>query len=99
MRPSRVSSPPSPRLLRSCGFECSAPSESSAVAKLDPMDASKLRGWRAHRQGLMGELAGRSAADALSSAGWARSIGGVNPYLTLFARAGTSRAEADKAAG
>lgn len=63
------------------------------------MDASKLRGWRAHRQGLMGELAGRSAADALSSAGWARSIGGVNPYLTLFARAGTSRAEADKAAG
>jgi hypothetical protein len=61
------------------------------------MDASKLRAWRAHRQGLDGSLAGRSPADVLERTGWARSVGGVGPYLTLFARAGTSRQDADAA--
>ena len=33
----------------------------------------------------------------LEQAGWARSVGGVGPYLTLFSRGGTSRAAADGA--
>lgn len=31
----------------------------------------------------------------MDRSGWARSVAGVNPYLTLFARAGLSRAQAD----
>jgi hypothetical protein len=38
------------------------------------------------------------ASGVLTSAGWARSIGGVNPYLTLFSRAAVSREQADRAA-
>jgi hypothetical protein len=57
----------------------------------------KVRAWWAHRQGLDGRLAGKPQADVLEQTGWARSVGGVGPYLTLFARAGTSREAADKA--
>jgi len=39
-----------------------------------------------------------SSAAVLERAGWARSVGGVNPYLTLFGRAGISREEVDRAA-
>src|SRR5580692_1465263 len=59
------------------------------------VDASKLRAWYAHRQGLDGSLEGKSSAEVLQRAGWARSVGGVSPYLTLFARAGISRERAD----
>src|SRR5580704_4894847 len=59
------------------------------------MDQSKLRAWWAHRQGLDGTLAGKSAAEVLERAGWARSVGGVGPYLTLFSRAGLSREKVD----
>jgi hypothetical protein len=59
------------------------------------MDQSKLRAWWAHRQGLDGGLAGKSAAEVLERAGWARSVGGVGPYLTLFSRAGVSRETVD----
>jgi hypothetical protein len=61
------------------------------------MDQSKLRAWWAHRQGLDGGLAAKSAAEILERAGWARSVGGVGPYLTLFSRAGLSREEVDAA--
>jgi hypothetical protein len=61
------------------------------------MDTATLRAWWAHRQGLDGSLAGATPADVLCRIGWARSIGGANPYLTLFSRAGTSREEADAA--
>jgi Winged helix DNA-binding domain len=61
------------------------------------MDQSKLRAWWAHRQGLDGGLAGKSAAEILEQAGWARSVGGVGPYLTLFSRAGLSREKVDAA--
>jgi len=61
-------------------------------------DASKLRAWYAHRQGLDGSLRGASAAEVLERAGWARSVGGVSPYLTLFSRAGVNRESADAAA-
>jgi hypothetical protein len=56
-----------------------------------------LRAWWHHRQGLDGHLAGRSPADVLARTGWARSVGGSAPYLTLFARAGIGRGEVDKA--
>jgi hypothetical protein len=61
------------------------------------MDLATLRAWWAHRQGLDGSLDGASPAEVLERAGWARSVGGVGPYLTLFARAGISREAADRA--
>ena len=62
------------------------------------MEQSKIRAWYAYRQGLDGSLAGKSAAEVLGRTGWARSLGGVGPYLTLFSRAGISRADVDSAA-
>jgi len=59
------------------------------------MDQSKLRAWWAYRQGLDGSLNGKSSADVLAQAGWARSVGGVGPYVTLFARSGVSREKVD----
>ncbi|WP_411734680.1 DNA glycosylase AlkZ-like family protein [Paeniglutamicibacter sp.] len=56
-----------------------------------------LRAWSWHRQGLDGSLAGCDSAAVLDRVGWARSIGGANSYLTLFARAGIRRPEADAA--
>ncbi len=61
------------------------------------MSDSKLRAWWWHRQGLGGSLHGRKAAEVLDQSGWARSVGGVGPYVSLFARARTSRADADAA--
>lgn len=58
-----------------------------------------MRAWWAHRQGLDGSLDGQSPMAVLEQSGWARSVGGVNPYLTLFSRAGTSRQAAEAAAG
>jgi hypothetical protein len=58
-------------------------------------DASKLRAWYAHRQGLEGSLEGESSAEVLERAGWARSVGGVSPYLALFSRAAITREQAD----
>lgn len=61
------------------------------------MDHAKLRAWWWHRQGLDGRLQGKSAAEVLAETGWVRSVGGANPYLTLFARAGIGREAADRA--
>jgi hypothetical protein len=61
------------------------------------MADAKLRAWWAHRQGLDGSLTGHSAAEVLGRTGWARSVAGAGPYLTLFSRAGLSRADIDKA--
>ena len=61
------------------------------------MDHARLRSWWAHRQGLDGGLTGKSAAEVLEHSGWARSVGGCGPYLTLFSRAGISREAADAA--
>ncbi len=38
-----------------------------------------------------------SAAQALAATGWARSVGGANPYLTLFSRTGLRREALDEA--
>src|SRR5262245_7418753 len=61
------------------------------------MDMTAVRAWCGHRQGLDGSLDGADPAAVLSRSGWARSVGGANPYLTLFSRAGTSRTAADQA--
>jgi len=63
-----------------------------------PAIESKLRAWWWRRQGLDGSLAGATPAAILEQAGWARSVGGAGPYLSLFARGGTTREEADSAA-
>jgi hypothetical protein len=62
-----------------------------------PIDKARLRGWWWFRQGLDGSLAGKSSAETLQASGWARSVGGVGPYLSLFARGRIGRAEADTA--
>jgi hypothetical protein len=64
---------------------------------MKPSQGDKLRAWWSHRQGLDGRLAGASLADVLAQTGWARSVGGVGPYLTLRARAGASREASDAA--
>lgn len=61
------------------------------------MTLEKLRAWWSFRQGLDGRLARSAPAEVLRATGWARSVGGVAPYLTLFARAGISRETADAA--
>jgi hypothetical protein len=61
------------------------------------MELTHLRSWWWHRQGLDGALQGADPATVLARTGWARSVGGANPYLTLFARAGTSRESVDAA--
>jgi len=62
------------------------------------MEKAKLRAWWWHRQGLDGALAGKGPVEVLEQSGWARSVGGVGPYLTLFSRGGIGRAVAEAAA-
>jgi len=64
---------------------------------MKPQPSEKLRAWWSHRQGLDGRLDGASPAEILEQTGWARSVGGVGPYLTLFARGGASREAVDEA--
>jgi hypothetical protein len=56
-----------------------------------------LRTWWAHKQGLLEPLASATPAAVLARAGWARSVAGAGPYLTLHARAGLSREAVDAA--
>ena len=41
-------------------------------------------------------MKGEPPATILANTGWARSVGGVGPYLTLFSRGGISREAADR---
>ena len=59
--------------------------------------ANRCRAWWFARQGLDGSLDGATPAAVLERSGWARSVAGAGPYLTLFARAGTSREDVDAA--
>ena len=61
------------------------------------MDDAKVRAWWAYKQGLDGSLRGKPAAETLERTGWARSVGGAGPYLTLHARTGATRQEIDAA--
>ena len=58
------------------------------------MQAERLRAWWSERQGL-NSVSSLSSAENLSIRGWARSVGGCNPYLTLYARSHISRAVVD----
>ena len=60
-------------------------------------NGSKLRAWWSHRQGLDSSLKNKSSGEILHRTGWARSLGGVGPYLTIFARNGESRETTDHA--
>ncbi len=57
----------------------------------------RARAFWSSRQGLAGAMKGSSAADVLAKTGWARSVGGCNPYLALRDRAGLSREVVDRA--
>ncbi|HWR52818.1 MAG TPA: crosslink repair DNA glycosylase YcaQ family protein [Bryobacteraceae bacterium] len=63
----------------------------------ESMDSRRLQAWWWKKQGLDGSLEDHPPAEVLERSGWARSVGGAGPYLTLFARAGTSRTAADTA--
>lgn len=58
---------------------------------------SRIRAWWSHRQGLDGSLTGKGPAEILARTGWARSVAGVGPYLTLFSRGGITREAVDRA--
>jgi hypothetical protein len=60
------------------------------------MDLIHLRAWWFHKQGLDGSLNKSSSQEVLQKTGWSRSVGGSNPYQTLFARNGASREDVDK---
>src|SRR6476469_2481166 len=60
------------------------------------MQREVLRAWWSHKQGL-DQQSKVSAHKILEQTGWARSVGGVNPYLTIFSRTGLSREAIDKA--
>lgn len=59
--------------------------------------AEKIRAWWSQRQGLDGRLREAAPSAVLEQVGWARSVGGVGPYLTLFSRGGIGRKAADAA--
>src|SRR5258705_130594 len=63
----------------------------------DTKNGVKMRAWWSYRQGLDGALAGALPAAVLEGVGWARSVGGAGPYLTLFSRSGIGRPAADAA--
>ena len=50
------------------------------------MDSERVRAWWSKRRGLDSGCSGQSPAAILTAAGWARSIGGSAPYLTLWSR-------------
>ncbi len=70
----------------------------AARARSSTLDLSRVRAWWAARQGLLTVDPSQAPATVLARTGWARSVGGVNPYLGLFARAGGTRAAIDEAA-
>ena len=61
------------------------------------MDCERVRAWWWKRQGLDGGCSAAEPSAILAEAGWARSIGGSAPYLTLWARGNCSRETADRA--
>ncbi len=61
------------------------------------MPDAKLRAWWSHLQGLDAQSARETAHSVLARTGWARSLAGVGPYLTLYSRAAIPRESVDQA--
>ena len=62
------------------------------------MDSSRtLQSWWWIKQGLDGSLRGAAPAAVLARSGWARSVAGVGPYLTVQSRSGLGREAVDAA--
>ncbi|XAS68504.1 crosslink repair DNA glycosylase YcaQ family protein [Micrococcaceae bacterium Sec5.7] len=76
-------------------YASSAGSSRTGSLNAETLTAGLLRAWAWHKQGLDGSLAGATTEEVFAGAGWARSVGGANPYLTVFARAGIRRAQVD----
>lgn len=75
--------------------QLTAQTGTATVPPAGTLTPERLRAWAWHKQGLDGSLAGGTPEEVFARAGWARSVGGANPYLTLFARAGIRRAQVD----
>lgn len=60
------------------------------------MEMSRLRAYWWSKQGLGDNAEKDDGAEILARVGWARSVGGANPYLTLFARGLKSRESIDR---
>lgn len=56
-----------------------------------------IRAFRMKKQGLGPSWSGLNPSKVLNTAGWARTVGSANTYLSLFARAGTHREAAEAA--
>jgi hypothetical protein len=61
------------------------------------MQTTKLQAWWARQQGLDGKVNGQAPGIVLQEAGWVRTMGGVNPYMAFFSRAGLTRRQVDAA--
>jgi len=62
------------------------------------VDRGKLRAYRAHKQGLIGEpFANLSPAEILDQTGWVRGVGSAAPYQHFATRANFRREQIDKA--
>jgi len=62
------------------------------------MDSAKLRAFRAHKQGLIGQpFAKHSPSEILERAGWVRGVGSSAPYQHFATRANFSRGQVDEA--
>lgn len=71
-------------------------SEAEFMASFSAKEIQRLRAWWWHRQWLDGHRVSSSPVDVLAKCGWARSVGGCGPYITLFSRARISREAADR---
>jgi hypothetical protein len=58
-------------------------------------DRTKIRSYLAHRQGLL-DFSNQSNREVLASTGWARSVGGHNIYISLFARNQSDKAQTEQ---
>lgn len=65
------------------------------AANMHCMQPEILRAWWFERQGL-NKPGKKSAAEILAQTGWARSVGGANPYMAFFSRARLPRTTVDK---
>ena len=69
----------------------------NSSVKSQPISPEQVRAWWSFRQGLDQVRSELTAEQVLERYGWARSVAGAGPYLTLFTRAGIKRQAADDA--